>query len=53
MFVCLGMSVDWALAIVVPIFKRKSDIWNCICYRDVKLLEHGMEVVKNVLKKAL
>ena len=37
-----GMSVEWALSIVVPIFKGKGDIRNCSFYRAVKLLEHGM-----------
>ena len=27
-----GMPAEWALSIVVPIFKRKSDIRNCCCY---------------------
>ena len=35
----------------MPIFKGKGDIRNCICYTDVKLLEHGMKVVERVLEK--
>ena len=31
--------------IVVPIFKGNGDIRNCICYRTLKRLEHGMKVV--------
>ena len=27
-----GMPVEWALSIVVPLFKGKGDIWNCISY---------------------
>ena len=34
------MPVEWALSIVVPVFKGKGDIRNCSCYRAVKLLEH-------------
>ena len=41
-----GMSVEWALSIVAPIFKGKGDIRNCSCHRAAKLLEHGMEVEK-------
>ena len=43
-----GMPAEWALSIVVPIFKGKGDIMNCNCYRAVKLLEHGMKVVEMV-----
>ena len=45
------MPVEWALSIVVPIFKWKGDIRNCCCYRAVKLLEHCMKVVERVLEK--
>ena len=45
------MPAEWALCIVVPIFKGKGDIRNCSCYRTVKLLEHGMKVVEMVLEK--
>ena len=38
---------------MVPIFKGKGDIRNCSCYRAVKILEHGMEMVERVLKKRL
>ena len=43
--------IEWALSIVVPIFKGKGDIRNCSCYRAVKFLEHGMKVVEMVLEK--
>ena len=46
-----GMPAEWAVSIMVPIFKGKGDIRNCRCYRTVKLLEHGMEVVKWVFEK--
>ena len=46
-----GMPAEWALSIVVPIFKGKGDISNC--YRAVKFLEHGMKVVERVLEKRL
>ena len=45
------MPAEWALSIVVPIFKGKGDISNCSFYRAVKLVEHGMKVVKMVLGK--
>ena len=49
----IGMPVEWALSIVVPIFKGKGDIRNCSCYRAVKLPEHGMMMVERVLEKGL
>ena len=49
----LRMPSEWALSIVVPIIKGKVNIRNCSCYRAVKLLEHGMKVVKRVLENRL
>ena len=46
-----GMSVDWALDIVVSIFKGKGDVMNSSCYGAVKLLEHGMKVVERAIEK--
>ena len=48
-----GMPAEWALGIVVPIFKGKGDNMNCSCYGAVKLLKHGMKVVKRVFGKRL
>ena len=48
-----GMSAEWALGIVVPIFKGKGDIRGCSCYGAVKFVEHGMKVVERVLEKRL
>ena len=48
-----GMQAEWALSIVVPIFKGKGNIRNCSCYCAVKLLEHGMKVVEGVGKNDL
>ena len=41
-----GMSIEWSLSIVFPIFKGMADISNYSCYRAVKLLEHGMKLVE-------
>ena len=46
-----GMPATWALSVVVPIFKGKGDIRNCNCYRAIKLLEHGMELVERAPEK--
>ena len=40
------MPVQWALSIVIEIFKRKGDIRNCSSHRAQKHLEHGMKVVE-------
>ena len=47
-----GMPIEWALSIVLPIFKGKGEIKNFSCYRAMKFLEHGMKVVKRVLEKS-
>ena len=51
-----GMPAQWALGIVVLIFKGKGDIRSCSCSRRftaaaVKLLEHVMKVVERVMEK--
>ena len=47
------MPAEWALSIVVEIFKRKGDIRNCSCNRAVKFLEHGKKVLETGLEKRL
>ena len=42
------MPVELALSIVIPIFKRKCNNRNCSCDKAVKLLGHGLNVVKVV-----
>ena len=48
-----GMPGDWALSVVVPIFKGKEDAINCMAYRGVKLLEHAIKTVEKVLGRRL
>ena len=45
--------VEWALSILVPIFKGKGDIRKCSCYVAVKFRQYGMKVVERVLEKML
>ena len=47
------MPDEWALSVVVPIFKGKGDAMSCGTYRGVKLLEHAMKIVENVLERRL
>ena len=37
---------EWALSIVVQVFRRNGDARNCSCYGAVKRLEHGMKDVR-------
>ena len=47
------MPIEWALSVVLPIFKEKAGIRNCSSHRAVKHLEHGMNVVERVLEERL
>ena len=38
---------------MIPIFKGKGDAMNCGAYRGVKLLDHGMKIVEQVLEKKI
>ena len=48
-----GMPDEWALSVVVPIFKGKGDAMSCGAYRGVKLLEHAMKIVEKVLERRM
>ena len=48
-----GIPADWAMSVVVPIFKGKGDAMSCGSYRGVKLLEHAMKIVERVMEKRL
>ena len=48
-----GIPADWAMSVVVPVFKGKGDTMSCGSYRGVKLLEHAMKIVERVLEKRL
>ena len=46
------MPHDWRMSTAAPIYKKGS-VMDCVSYRGVKLLEHGMKVVKRLLEKRL
>ena len=48
-----GMLDEWALNVVVPIFKGKEDAMSCGAYSRVKLLEHAMKIVERVLERIM
>ena len=48
-----GMPEDRATCVAIPIYKEKEDIMNCGMHRGVKLLEHAMKIVEEILEKRL
>ena len=48
-----GIPDEWALSVVVPIFKRNGDAMRCLAYKGVKLLEHAMKIVEKVLERRM
>ena len=48
-----GMPDEWALSAVVPVFQGKRDAMSCGAFRGVKLPEHAMKIVENVLKRRI
>ena len=48
-----GMPEDWALSVVLPLFKGKGDVLSCGSYRGIKLLEHAMKIVERVLERRI
>ena len=48
-----GMPDDWALSVVITIFKGKGDAMNGMAYRGLKLLEHALKTVEKVLERRL
>ena len=47
------MPDEWKTSVIVPIFKGKGDMMSWRSYREVKLLEHAIKVVKRVLKRQI
>ena len=47
-----GMPDEWRTSVLVPIFKRK-DVRNCNLYREMKLLQHALNIVERVQDKIL
>ena len=47
------MQESWRKSDLIPIFKGKGDVRSCGNYRSIKLLEHGMKVIKRRLRKVV
>ena len=48
-----GLPEDWAISVVIPMFKGKGDTINCGMHRGVKLIQHAMKIVEKILEKRL
>ena len=46
-----GIPEDWAACVAIPIFRGIGDILNSCMYGGVRLLEHAMKIVEDVLEK--
>ena len=44
---------DWRKSILVPVYKRKSDLLVCVSCGAIKLLEQPMKVLERVLEKRI
>ena len=49
----MSMMMELCQREMVPIYKRKGDVRNCNAYREAKLLQHTMKIVKRVLKSRI
>ena len=41
-----NMPKCWKKSDLIPVYKGKGDVRSCGNYRSIKLLEHGMKVIK-------
>ena len=44
-----GTPDEWQISVLMPIFEEKGDLRNCNANEGVKLFEHAMKIVENVL----
>nr|CCH50954.1 T1.2 [Malus x robusta] len=47
------MSNEWRNSTLVPIYKNKGDIQNCMNYRGIKLMSHTMKLLARVIEHRL
>ena len=48
-----GMPDEWALSVVVPIYKGKGDTMSCEAYRGAKLLQQTIKIVEKMLERRM
>ncbi|KAM1298066.1 hypothetical protein ACFX2F_024919 [Malus domestica] len=44
------MSNEWQKSTLVPIYKNKGDVQNCMNYRGIKLMSHTMKLWERVIE---
>ena len=47
------MPMEWGHSLTVPFYKGKGDALQCVKYRGLRLLKHGMKIFERVLYKSL
>ncbi|TQE00819.1 hypothetical protein C1H46_013614 [Malus baccata] len=47
------MPNEWRKSTLVPIYKNKGDIQNCMNYRGIKLMSHTMKLWERVIEHRL
>ena len=48
-----GMPDEWKTCVIVPIFIGKGNVMSCGSYREVKVLEDAVKIVKRVLERRI
>ena len=44
------MPDEWRKSVIIPIYKNKGDIQNCLNYRGIKLMSHTMKLWERVIE---
>ena len=44
---------EWRKSILVPLYKNKCDIQDCLNYRGIKLISHSMKLWERVIEHCL
>ncbi|KAM2221020.1 hypothetical protein ACFX1S_020148 [Malus domestica] len=47
------MPTEWRKSTLVPIYKNKGDVQNCMNYRGIKLMSHTMKLWERVIEHRL
>ena len=47
------VPTEWAESLTIPLFKGKSSALECERYRGLRLLEHGMKIWEQILRRRL
>ena len=48
-----GIPDSWKKSTLIPIFKNKGDILECINYRGIKLMSHFMKLRERIIEARL